>query len=385
MPSLIRNEKVVCHKCGTQIRRSGIGHHTKKCSAGKLPCTQSPNFSRTCRADLNYHIAKNQSASQTTVTHDCQKFCENSPSFYSLRQPKIQHKDLRKKEEQEWTLQTLKMDSFNNKNLQDEIQSCKHFLVDSEIEKATLKVSNYAIESLSTKIVEEKFDHVFKNMICGAKVNLAIGFILKNIEDGRLKCLYAHENNTLLYWSKILGTKDDLTKLKDIHNKTDVIELRSREKLDTNWRLYKLINLTVFAALLKDVSMGCKDAGLHELLLENHTINCLTFEENTRQLYNDQLWLFRALALHLHRNQKVEEETSKIFNSFINRIDWLTPPHFQGVLMNDNPLVEDLLQLNIFFFEIDIVDGKNMGELARRSVQKYGNTVRLLRCNNHIC
>ena len=53
--------------------------------------------------------------------------------------------------------------------------------------------------------------------------------------------------------------------------------------------------------------------------------------------------------------------------------------------MNDIPIVEDLLSLNILLFDIDIVDGNIIGELARRSVQKYENTVQLLRYNNHIC
>ena len=57
---------------------------------------------------------------------------------------------------------------------------------------------------------------------------------------------------------------------------------------------------------------------------------------------------------------------------------------FQGVHMNDIPFVEDLLTLNILLYDKDIVDGNIVGELARRSVQRYENTVRLLRCNNRI-
>ena len=90
--------------------------------------------------------------------------------------------------------------------------------------------------------------------------------------------------------------------------------------MNTNWRFYKLTNLTIFAALLKDEPMGCKNAVLPEPLLKNHTINCLTFEEITRQPYNDNLCLFRALALHLHGTQRLEEETSKLFNLFINKM-----------------------------------------------------------------
>ena len=155
--------------------------------------------------------------------------------------------------------------------------------------------------------------------------------------------------------------------------------------MNTKWRFYKLTNLTVFAALLKDVPMGCKNAVLPEPLLRNGTINCLTYEEITRQPYNDNLCLFRAFALHLHSTQRLEEETSKFFNLFINKMDRLSPNHFQGVHMNDIPTVKDLLTLNILLYDIDIEDGNVVGELARRSVQIYENTVRLLRYNNHIC
>ena len=130
--------------------------------------------------------------------------------------------------------------------------------------------------------------------------------------------------------------------------------------------------------------MGCKNAVLREPLLRNGTINCLTFEENTRQPHNDNLCLFRALALHLHGTQRLEEETSKFFNLFTNKMDGLSPNQFQGVHMNDIPTVEDLLTLNILLYDIDIVDGNIIGELPRRSFQKNNNTVRLLSYNNHI-
>ena len=70
-----------------------------------------------------------------------------------------------------------------------------------------------------------------------------------------------------------------------------------------------MANLTVLAALLKELPMGCKNAILPEPLLRNGTINCPTHAENTRQLYNDYLCVFRALALHLHGTQRLEEGT----------------------------------------------------------------------------
>ena len=144
-------------------------------------------------------------------------------------------------------------------------------------------------------------------------------------------------------------------------------------------------NLTVFALLLKDVTRRCKNAVLPEPLLKNGTINCLTFEENTRQPYINNLCLFCSLALHLHGNQRLEEETTKIFTLFINKRDGLSADQIQGVHMNDIPIVEDLPTLNIPLYDIDFVDGNIIGELPRPSVQKYENIVRLLRYNNHIC
>ena len=66
-------------------------------------------------------------------------------------------------------------------------------------------------------------------------------------------------------------------------------------------------------------------------------------------------------------------------------MDGLSPNQFQGVHMNDIPAVEDLLTLNFLLYDIDIVDGNIVEKLARRSVQKHENTVRLLRYNHRIC
>ena len=52
--------------------------------------------------------------------------------------------------------------------------------------------------------------------------------------------------------------------------------------------------------------------------------------------------------------------------------------------MNDTPTVEDLLTLNILLYGVGIVDGHIVGELARKNVQKYENTVRLLRYDHHM-
>ena len=131
--------------------------------------------------------------------------------------------------------------------------------------------------------------------------------------------------------------------------------------------------------------MGCKDAVLPESLLKNHTVNCLTYEQNTKKPYKDNLCLFRALALHLHGNERLEEETSKLFNLILINSTNPDPSKFQGVCMDDIPSVEDIVGINIFIYDIDLIDGAMVGELARQSIKKYERNVQLIRYNSHIC
>ena len=196
---------------------------------------------------------------------------------------------------------------------------------------------------------------------------------------------YADENNTIMERAKLVCTQADMTNLKDRMQKMDIVDICNRERSNTKWKFYKLTNLTIFASLLKDVPRGCKDTVLPEPLFKNHNVNCLTFERYARQHYNDNLCLFRALALHLHGNDKLEEETSKTFNLFLNNNGEGDPSKFHGVHMTDIPKVEEMLQLNIFLYYIDFVDGELIGELCRSSIQKYEKSVKLLRFNNHIC
>ena len=185
---------------------------TRSCSAGTLFCNQCPNFSTKSQNDLNCHIGKNHSAPKPDITFKCKLCFQEFPGFYDLRQHRnTQH-----------TMQigsgTRKvehiMGDVEDQRLREELRSCQHFLVDSELERARHKVFNYAVESLNETIVNEKLDHFFNNLKCAAKVNLAFGLILRNIEDGGFRYFYAHENNTLLDRSKLVCTHDDLAKLK---------------------------------------------------------------------------------------------------------------------------------------------------------------------------
>ena len=411
MPSLNRNEKVTCGKCGVQITKYHRARHKKSSSAGTLYCSKCPNFFTKSREVLNYHIAKQHSAAGPSKTNKCEQCYAEFPGFYALRQHKNtqhgtqigvgagnidvgfyalrQHKNTQHGTQIGVGAGNIDVEDIvgdgDDQSLREELQSCKHFLVDSETQKGRHIVLNFAVNNLTAQVIVEKLDRVLKKLKCVAKLNLALGFILKNFEDGKFRYFYAQENNTLLEQSKLVSNKDDMAKLKEILKITDVIESCTKERTSTKCRFFKLTNLTIFAALFIDIPMGCKDAVLPESFLRNPSINCLTYEENTKKTYKDNLCLFGALALHLHGNERLEEVTSKLFNLFLVNSKNHDPSKFQGVCMDDIPSVEDIVGINFFIYDIDLIDGAIVGELARRGIRKYEKNVQLIRYNSHIC
>ena len=261
-------------------------------------CTQYPNFSTLSQDDLNYHIAKQHSAAGPSKTYKCKLCYAEFPGLYALQQ----HKNTQHGTQIGFGARNIDVEDImgdvDDQSSREELQSCRHFLVDSELQNGRHSVFNFAVNNLTAQVIEEKLDRVLDKLKRVAKLNLAFDFILKNVEDGKFRYFYAHENNTLLDQSKLVSNKDDMAKLKDILKKTDAIESCTKERSNTKLRFFRLTNLTIFAALLRDIPMGCKDAVLPESLLKNHTVNCLTFEKSTRKPYNDNFCLFRALSLH---------------------------------------------------------------------------------------
>ena len=196
MPSLIRKEKITCENCGTQTTRDNIIRHKKRCSVATLYCTHCPNFSTKFQDDLNYHFAKKHRAPKLDVTFKCKLCFQEFPRFYALRQPRnTQHGMQIGSGTRDVVVEHIVGDVEDHR-LRDELRSCQQFLVDSELERARHKVFNYPVENLNETKVNEKLDHFFNILKCAAKVNLAFGVNLKNIEDGGFRYFYAHENNT---------------------------------------------------------------------------------------------------------------------------------------------------------------------------------------------
>ena len=165
--------------------------------------SKCPNFSTKSRDDLNYHIAKKHATPPLKNTHKCKNCFKEFSGFYALRQHKKNEHGIQKKSPEIDVNNLLEDDDAD---LKEELQACQHFLVDSELEKRRHCVLNFAMSTLGNSLINQNLALVFKGLECAAKVSLAFGFVLKNVEDGTCRYFYAHENNTLMERSKLVCT-----------------------------------------------------------------------------------------------------------------------------------------------------------------------------------
>ena len=181
-----------------------------------------------------------------------------------------------------------------------------HFLVDTEMDNGSYQVFNFQMSKLDTKIINEKLEEVYNKLDSAAKINIALGFVLRNIETGKYQYFYARVNHT----------KADLITIRGKVEKLDIVEQCTQELQNAKWRFKLITNKTIFAAWLKNIPMGCPDFLLPEL--KNHSVNCLLSNKD-KEPYRDHLCLFRALAMYMNGHKDLDSHTSRYFTDFISK------------------------------------------------------------------
>ena len=121
------------------------------------------------------------------------------------------------------------MGDIGDQSLREELESCKHFLTDTEMKNGRHREFSFAMSSFDVSLLNNKLDYVFRELKFAAKVNLAFEFVLKKIEDGMCTYFYAHENNTVMERAKLVCTQADMTNLKDRMQKKDIVDICTRE------------------------------------------------------------------------------------------------------------------------------------------------------------
>ena len=140
MPGLNRNVKVFCENYVTQFTKRKIVRHKIKCSTGSLTYPSCTKFSTKSRAEMNYQISKNHSNAHVRVVHE---FKNVTKFFTPFTVCENDHDAERSSEAQNVDVAHVMGDTDDN-SLKEEKETCKHFLVNSQMENGRHRVSNFA-------------------------------------------------------------------------------------------------------------------------------------------------------------------------------------------------------------------------------------------------
>ena len=190
---------------------------------------------------------------------------------------------------------------------------------------------------------------------------------MKNKSTNRFR--YYHSSNNccgrLLEEPSLITNRDDFESFLERIRESDFLQWAVAQRPNSDWVCEHVTNATFFFNRIVDHSIGCVGVTLPDYVKNNKAIVGLAKDEHGA-IYNDNLCLFRCLALHLGR------EAAALYAEYTD-----TPVHdFAGVTLDDLHKVESKFETNVVVYHlVEIDNGKTMAELVRRSPAQYQETM----------
>ena len=228
---------------------------------------------------------------------------------------------------------------------------------------------NHRLTSLDTRDLHDQLFLLFEEQTTAFKVNVSFGFILKQKATSRLR--YYHSSNNCcgryLEEPSLITNRADFDRFLARIQESDILQWAVAQRPNSDWVCEHVTNATFFLNRIVDHPIGCVGVTLPDYVKNNKAIVGLTKDENGA-IYNDNLCLFRCLALHLGR------EAAALYAEYTD-----TSVHdFAGVALDDLHKVESKFETNVVVYQlVEIDNGKTMAELVRRSPAQYPETMYL--------
>ena len=154
-------------------------------------------------------------------------------------------------------------------------------------------------------------EQVFDAKTSAFKVNVAFGFLLRHVETCELQYYYA-SNNTRLFTEPILVTnQESFLRFLNRLSIQDPLEHARLQRPNSKWVVEMITNVSFYVYNLGDHPIGGVTPKLPSFITNNPSIISLQNYEKTGKRFDDQLCLFRCLALHLGATTKALEREAK--------------------------------------------------------------------------
>ena len=197
---------------------------------------------------------------------------------------------------------------------------------------------NHRLTSLDTRDLHDQLFLLFEEQTTAFKVNVSFGFILKQKATSRLR--YYHSSNNCcgryLEEPSLITNRADFDRFLARIQESDILQWAVAQRPNSDWVCEHVTNATFFLNRIVDHPIGCVGVTLPDYVKNNKAIVGLTKDENGA-IYNDNLCLFRCLALHLGH------EAAALYAEYTD-----TSVHdFAGVTLDDLHKVESKFKTNV--------------------------------------
>ena len=236
---------------------------------------------------------------------------------------------------------------------------------------------NRRLTSLDTRELQEPLRQLFEEQTTSFKINCSFAFILKNKTTNRLK--YYHSSNNccgrLLEEPALITNRGEFDQFLARIHQPDILQWTIAQRPNSDWVCEHVTNATFFVNKIEDHPIGCVGVNLPDYVKHNKVIVGLEKDHHCNATYNDNLCLFRCLALHQGCDVRHLEAT--VVTLYAKYTD--TPVHnFAGVTIDDLSKIEATFGVNVVVYKlVKITDGKTTVELVRRSPCQYIETMYL--------
>ena len=236
---------------------------------------------------------------------------------------------------------------------------------------------NHRLTTMDTRELQEPLRQLFEEQTTDFKVNLSFGFILKQKVTGRLR--YYHSSNNccgrLLEEPSLITNRGDFDRFLARIQESDILQWAIAQRPNSDWVCEHVTNATFFLNKIIHHPIGCVGVTLPDYLKHNKAIVGLEKDHHRNATYNDNLCLFRCLALHQGCDVRHLETT--VVTLYAKYTDTLVHD-FAGVTIDDLSKIEATFGVNVVVYKlVPTGNEKTKAEIVRRSLCSYAQTMYL--------
>ena len=231
------------------------------------------------------------------------------------------------------------------------------------------------IRLMTSDIGGLELGHIFAAQTTAFKINISYGFIRTS---DRYRYYHSSCNCCGRYLDEpsLITNADTFEKFLERIKEPDILKWALSQRPNSEWVVELVTNVTYFVNRILQHPIGYVDVVLSDYVKRNKAIVGLEKDRYRMTTYNDNLCLFRCLAIHQGCDVRcIEATVATLYAKYTDN----TPVHdFAGVTLDDLHKVESKFKTNVVVYQlVEIDNGKTMAELVRRSQAQYIETMYL--------